>query len=99
MNFWVWTPASGGWGWNPATIEASANAVAAVFAIVAVFVARRALNATRSEMTSPALQPCHRRSLGDLSVAPVANGDVGQRLTGSNAQHSRLRSQGIGTAR
>jgi len=26
-----------------------------------VFVARRALNATRSEMTSPALQPCHRR--------------------------------------
>ena len=51
-----------GWvGWNPATIEASANAVAAVFAIVAVFVARRALNATRSEMTSPALQPCHRR--------------------------------------
>ena len=77
MNFWVWTPASGGWGWNPAKIEASANAVAAVFAIVAVFVARRALNATRSEMyiaRAPTMSP---PSLGDLSVAPVANGDVG----------------------
>jgi hypothetical protein len=47
INFWVWNPASRGWGWNPARIEASATAVAAVFAIVAVFVARRALNATR----------------------------------------------------
>ena len=38
------------WGWNPATLEALATAVAALFAFIAVIVARRALSATRAEI-------------------------------------------------
>ncbi|OAN40344.1 hypothetical protein [Mycolicibacterium iranicum] len=40
------------WGWNPATLEASATAVAAVFAIIAVVVAWRTFSATSSEIGS-----------------------------------------------
>jgi hypothetical protein len=98
MNFWVWTPASGGWGWNPAKIEASANAVAAVFATVAVFVARCALNATRSEMTSPALLPCHRRHWVTYLWRPSPMA-TSAKPNGVERAHSRLTSQGIGTAR
>jgi len=38
------------WGWNPSTLEALATAVAALFAFIAVIVARRSLSATRAEI-------------------------------------------------
>lgn len=40
------------WGWNPATLEATATAVAAGFAIIAVVVAWRSFRETSSEIGS-----------------------------------------------
>lgn len=51
VNIWVWNPAPDGWGANPATFEALATTVAAVFAIVAALIAWRSWRASRSEIS------------------------------------------------
>jgi hypothetical protein len=49
MNVWVWNPAPDGWGLNPATVEALATALAALFAFAAFYVARRSLRAAKTQ--------------------------------------------------